>query len=114
MKEEFNKISKLRFRDRITSSDISFIQQMHPKYCGHLMKNICWQCPNSIREALFDLLRFIEAYEIKIQNELEIEKKMLDNENQINTEQGFTEIGENDKSISKGNKIRKRSNSDEQ
>lgn len=75
MKEEYEKIKKLRFRDRITTSDINFIREMHPKYCGSLQKNICWQCPNSIREALFDLLRFIETYEQKIKAE---------DENQVN------------------------------
>lgn len=113
MREEFEKINKLRFRDRITSNDIAFIQAMHPKYCGHLMKNICWQCPSSIREALFDLLRFIETYEIKIQNELELEKKMLDNENQIDTEQRPAKIGKDDKSIHKSSKIRENRNSNE-
>ena len=60
MKEDYEKISKLRYRDRITNSDINFIQQMYNKYCSQLKKNICWQCPNSIREAIFDLLRHIE------------------------------------------------------
>ena len=60
MKEDYEKISKLRHRDRITNSDINFIQQMHNRYCSQLKKNICWQCPNSIREAIFDLLRYIE------------------------------------------------------
>ena len=75
MNEEFEKIKKLRFRDRITTSDITFISQMHPKYVGHLQKKICWQCPNSIREALFDLLRFVETYDQKIKTE---------NESQVN------------------------------
>lgn len=75
MNEEFEKIKKLRFRDRITTSDINFIQSVYPKHCGELKKNICWQCPNSIREALFDLLRFVEVSEQKIKDE---------NENQVN------------------------------
>jgi DUF438 domain-containing protein len=60
MKEEYQKISNLRHRDRITSKDIDFIHSMHNKYCSQLKKNICWQCPNSIREAIQDLIRFVE------------------------------------------------------
>jgi hypothetical protein len=60
MKEDYNRISNLRHRDRITSKDIDFTRSMHDKYCGQLKKQICWQCPNSIREAIHDLLRFIE------------------------------------------------------
>ncbi len=78
MNEEFEKIKKLRFRDRITSSDISFIQSMHTKHCSQLKKNICWQCPNSIREALFDLLRFVEVTEQKIKEDNESQVNKLD------------------------------------
>lgn len=69
MKEDYEKISKLKHRDRITSSDINFIQQMHSKYCSSLKKNICWQCPNSIREAIFDLLRYTENNPLKDESE---------------------------------------------
>ena len=60
MKEDYNKINNLKFRDRITSKDIDFTRSMHGKYCGHLKKQICWECPNSIREAIYDLINYIE------------------------------------------------------
>ena len=60
MKEDYQKISNLKHRDRITSSDINFTRSMHGKYCSHLKKNICWECPNSIREAIYDLINYIE------------------------------------------------------
>lgn len=60
MKEEYQKINNLIHRDRITSSDVNFIQSMHSKYCFKLCKNICWQCPNSIREAIFDLINYVK------------------------------------------------------
>jgi hypothetical protein len=104
MNDEYEKIKKLRFRDRITSSDINFIQQMHPKYCGHLQKNICWQCPASIREALFDLLRFIEWYEKKIQ---------LENESQVNTIKQSDLVGERDQPVSTKRKVRKSTDDNE-
>jgi hypothetical protein len=98
MKEDYDKISKLRFRDRITSGDINFIQSMHKKYCDHLKKNICWQCPNSIREALFDLLNYVEK------NPLKDESENID-------ESGYTEIGDDSESIPGKSKSGKRSNS---
>jgi len=69
MKEDYEKISKLKHRDRITNSDINFIQSMHSKYCSSLKKNICWQCPNSIREAIQDLLRYTENNPLKDESE---------------------------------------------
>jgi hypothetical protein len=58
--EDYNKINNLKFRDRITSKDIDFTRSMHDKYCGQLKKQICWQCPNSIREAIYDLINYVE------------------------------------------------------
>lgn len=98
MKEEYEKISKLRHRDRITSKDISFIQEMHNKYCSHLKKNICWQCPNSIREAMFDLLNYVE-------------KNPLQDESKIITEQRPTEVGGDSEQVLTRSKSGKRSNS---
>ncbi len=60
MKEDYNRINNLKFRDRITSKDIDFTRSMHDKYCGQLKKQICCQCPNSIREAIYDLINYIE------------------------------------------------------
>jgi len=97
MKENYEKISKLKHRDRITNSDINFIQSMHNLYCSSLKKNICWQCPNSIREAIFDLLKYIE-------------KNPLQDENKNDTGSRLTEIGETGKSILGGSKSGKRSN----
>jgi len=97
MKEDYEKISKLRHRDRITNSDINFIQSMHNKYCSALKKNICWQCPNSIREAIFDLLRYIE-------------NNPLQDENKNVTESRSTEIRTPSESVSRPNKSGKRPN----
>jgi len=60
MKEDYDRIGGLKFRDRITSKDIDFTRSMHVKYCSHLKKQICWQCPSSIREAIYDLINYIE------------------------------------------------------
>jgi len=98
MKEEYEKISKLRHRDRITQKDISFIQEMHNKYCTHLKKNICWQCPNSIREAMFDLLNYVE-------------KNPLQDESKIITEQRPTEVRSDSEQVPTRSKSGKRSNS---
>lgn len=65
MKEDYQKISNLKHRDRITSSDINFTRSMHGKYCSHLKKNICWECPNSIREAIYDLINYVEKNPLK-------------------------------------------------
>jgi len=94
MKDEYEKISKLKHRDRITNSDINFIQSMHNKYCSHLRKNICWQCPNSIREAIQDLIRFVE-------------NNPLQDENKTNTIEQSSGIGEGSSEVprrSKGGK----------
>lgn len=98
MKEEYEKISKLRHRDRITQKDISFIQEMHNKYCTHLKKNICWQCPNSIREAMFDLLNYVE-------------KNPLQDESKIITEQRPAEVRNDSEQVPTRSKSGKRSNS---
>lgn len=97
MKEEYEKISKLRYRDRITSKDVSFIQEMHNKYVSHLRKNICWQCPNSIREAMFDLLNYVE-------------KNPLQDEGKIITEQRSAEIRGDSEQVPTRSKSGKRSN----
>jgi hypothetical protein len=97
MKEEYEKISKLRHRDRITNSDINFIQSMHNKYVSHLRKNICWQCPNSIREAMFDLFNYVE-------------KNPLQDESKIITEQRPTEVGGDSEQVPTRSKGGKRSN----
>lgn len=94
MKEHYEKILKLRYRDRITSSDVNFIQSMHIIYCSQLKKNICWQCPNSIREAIFDLIHYVEK------NPLQDESKDITIEQPIRTREG-------DKQIPKGDKNRK-------
>ncbi len=70
MKENYEKISKLVHRDRITSSDINFIQSMHNLYCSQLKKNICWQCPASIREAINDLINYVKNNPIKDESEI--------------------------------------------
>lgn len=97
--EDYEKISKLRYRDRITNGDINFIQSMHSKYCSSLKKNICWQCPNSIREAMFDLFKYIE-------------KNPLKNESENTTIIEPSGSGEGDKQISGRGKTRKSSNGD--
>ena len=97
MKEEYEKISKLRYRDRITSKDVSFIQEMHNNYVSHLRKNICWQCPNSIREAMFDLLNYVE-------------KNPLQDESKIITEQRSEEIRGDSEQVPTRSKSGKRSN----
>jgi hypothetical protein len=94
MKEEYQKISNLKHRDRITNSDINFIQSMHNKYCSHLCKNICWQCPNSIREAIHDLTRFVENNPFK-------------DENKVDTIQQPSRIGEGSSEVPKRSKGRK-------
>jgi hypothetical protein len=71
MKEEYQRISNLKHRDRITSSDINFIQSMHNKHCSHLKKQICWQCPNSIREAIFDLINYVEKNPLQDENKID-------------------------------------------
>ena len=91
MKEDYNKINNLRFRDRITPSDINFTKSMHGKYCSHLKKNICWECPSSIREAIFDLINYIE-------------KNPLQDENKIDTINEFTGTGEGSPKVFKGSK----------
>jgi hypothetical protein len=100
MNEEYNKISKLKFRDRITNSDIVFIQQMHQKYCSQLKKNICWQCPNSIREAMFDLFNYIE-------------KNPIIDESQVNTIKQSDLVGERDQPVSTKRKVRKSTDDNE-
>ena len=91
MKEDYNKISNLKHRDRITSSDINFTRSMHSKYCSHLKKQICWVCPNSIREAIFDLINYIE-------------KNPLQDESKTDTIQQPTRIGEGGTEVSKRSK----------
>ena len=97
MKEEYEKISNLKHRDRITNSDINFIQSMHSKYLSYLRKNICWQCPNSIREAMFDLLNYVE-------------KNPLQDEGKIITEQRSAEVGGDSEQVPTRSKSGKRSN----
>lgn len=94
MKEEYQRMSNLKHRDRITSSDINFIQSMHNKYCSQLKKNICWQCPNSIREAIQDLLRFVE-------------KNPLQDESKTNTIEQSSGIGEGSPKVPKRSKTGK-------
>ena len=65
MKEEYQKISLLKHRNKITSKDIAFIKEMHQKYLYKLEKNICWGCPLSIREAMWDLLHYVEKNPIQ-------------------------------------------------
>lgn len=60
MEQEYKKISLLKTRNTITTSDLAFIKAMHEKYCGYLKKKLCWGCPSSIREAIFDLTNYIE------------------------------------------------------
>ena len=91
MKEDYQKISNLKFRDRITSKDIDFTRSMHGIYCGHLKKNICWECPNSIREAIYDLINYVE-------------KNPLQDESKTDTINELTGIGEGSPKVSKGNK----------
>lgn len=91
MKEDYQKISNLKHRDRITSSDINFTRSMHGKYCSHLKKQICWECPNSIREAIFDLINYIE-------------KNPLQDENKTNTIQQPSGIAEGSPEVSKRSK----------
>jgi hypothetical protein len=91
MKEEYQRISNLKHRDRITSSDINFIQSMHNKHCSHLKKQICWQCPNSIREAIFDLIHYVE-------------KNPLQDENKTNTIEQPARVGEGSSKVFKGGK----------
>lgn len=98
MKEDYEKILKLRHRDRITSKDISFIKEMHEKYCGSLKKVICWQCPNSIREAMFDCIRYVENNPIK-------------DESEVITEQRPSEVGKASEPVHRTSKSGKRSNS---
>lgn len=100
MKEEYLKIANLRHRNKITSKDISFIKEMHDKYTASLKKNICWGCPLSIREAMFDLLNYIEKNPIQ------------ENETSENTtEQRSTETGISSESVSGKRKGRKSSTS---
>ena len=94
MKEDYQKISNLKHRDRITSSDVSFTRSMHGKYCSHLKKNICWECPNSIREAIFDLINYIE-------------KNPLKDESKTDTIKQPTRTGEGSPEVFKGGKGRK-------
>ena len=91
MKEDYQKISNLKFRDRITSKDIDFARSMHGRYCSHLKKNICWECPNSIREAIFDLINYVE-------------KNPLQDENKIDTSEQPSRIGEGSPKVFKGGK----------
>lgn len=91
MKEDYNRINNLKFRDRITSKDIDFTRSMHSKYCSHLKKQICWECPNSIREAIFDLINYIE-------------KNPLQDENKIDTINELTGTGEGSPEVSKRSK----------
>lgn len=91
MKEHYEKISKLKHRDRITSSDINFIQSMHNLYCVDLKKVICWQCPNSIREAIFDLIHYVE-------------KNPLQDESKDITIEQPTRVGEGSPKVLKGSK----------
>lgn len=94
MKEDYNRINNLKFRDRITSKDIDFTRSMHDKYCGQLKKQICWQCPNSIREAIFDLIKYVE-------------NNPLQDENKTDTIQQPAGTGEGSPEVSKGSKSRK-------
>jgi len=71
MKEDYNKINNLKFRDRITGKDVDFTRAMHGKYCGHLKKNICWECPNSIREAIYDLINYVEKNPLQDENKID-------------------------------------------
>ena len=82
MKEDYNKINALKFRDRITPKDIGFTREAHGKYCGCLKKNICWECPNSIREAIYDLINYVEK------NPLQDESKDITIEQPIRTREG--------------------------
>jgi hypothetical protein len=91
MKEDYNKINNLKFRDRITGRDVDFARSMHGKYCGHLKKNICWECPNSIREAIYDLINYVE-------------KNPLQDENKTNTSEQPAGSGEGSSKVFKGNK----------
>ena len=94
MKEDYQRISNLKHRDRITTSDINFTRAMHEKYCSQLKKNICWECPNSIREAIQDLLRFIE-------------KNPLQDENKVDTIEQSSGVGEGSSEVRKRSKTRK-------
>jgi hypothetical protein len=91
MKEDYNKINNLKFRDRITSKDIDFTRSMHDKYCGQLKKQICWQCPNSIREAIYDLINYVE-------------KNPLQDESKTDTIKQPTRTGEGSPEVSKRSK----------
>lgn len=96
MKEDYERMIKLRHRDRITSSDINFTRAMHNKYCSHLKKQICWECPNSIREAIFDLIHYVE-------------KNPLQDESKIDTIQQSSGVGEGGTEVPKRSKVRKSS-----
>lgn len=89
--EDYNKINALKFRDRITSKDIDFTRSMHSKYCFKLCKNICWQCPNSIREAIYDLINYVE-------------KNPLQDESKTDTIKQPTRVGEGSPEVLKGSK----------
>jgi hypothetical protein len=91
MKEDYNRINSLKFRDRITSKDIDFTRSMHDKYCGQLKKQICWQCPNSIREAIYDLINYVE-------------KNPLQDESKTDTSEQPSRAGEGSPEILKGSK----------
>jgi hypothetical protein len=91
MKEDYNKISNLKHRDRITPSDINFTRSMHGKYCSHLKKQICWECPSSIREAIYDLINYVE-------------KNPLQDESKTNTSEQPAGSGEGSTKVFKGNK----------
>ena len=99
MKEEYHKISLLRFRNKITTKDVSFIKEMHEKYCSFLKKNICWQCPQSIREAMFDLLNYTEK------------NTLPDETDKTITEQRSTEIRETSEPVPAKKRGRKPSTS---
>lgn len=94
MNEDYEKMSKLKHKDRITSKDINFIQSMHNLYCVDLKKVICWSCPNSIREAIQDLTRYVE-------------KNPLQDESKDITIEQPTRIGEGSPKVLKGSKVGK-------
>jgi hypothetical protein len=65
---------------------------MHGKYCSHLKKQICWECPNSIREAIYDLINYVEK------NPLKDESKTDTSEQPAGVGEGSPEVSKRSKS----------------
>ena len=97
MREHYQRISNLRFKDRIGSAEIKFAREMYDLYLSHLKKVICWDCPMSVRVAIYDLIDYVE-------------KNPLQDENQTISEPGLTETGNDIEQVLTRSKGGKRSN----